>query len=115
MQVTPTEVPVSGEAPTLTVTNAPNDGGKITYASSDESVLTVDENGKITIVGPGKASITVTFGATENYKEKSKTTEEITVLNELEKTDFTVTNNERDYGINEETRKTNRHRSNSNS
>ncbi len=34
--------------------------GKVTYTSSKKSVATVDQNGKVTIVGAGKATITAT-------------------------------------------------------
>lgn len=33
----------------------------VTYKSSDEEVLTVDETGKVTAVGNGTATVTVTF------------------------------------------------------
>ena len=36
------------------------------WSSSDEDVLTVDENGNVTAVGVGKATITVTSG---NFKD----------------------------------------------
>ncbi len=41
--------------------------GALTYSSSDESVVTVDESGKVTIVGAGTAEITVTVSETDNY------------------------------------------------
>ena len=55
-----------------TVTNPINhteDGGSVTYKSSDENVATVAENGKVTIVGAGTATITATATATPNYNE----------------------------------------------
>ncbi len=46
--------------------------GQITYASSDETVATVDsESGKVTIVGAGYATITATAAETDNYEEAS--------------------------------------------
>ena len=39
------------------------------YSSSDESVLTVDENGVVTAVGEGTASITVTLEQNENISQ----------------------------------------------
>ncbi len=41
--------------------------GAVAYASDSESVVTVDENGKIHIVGVGTAKITVTVAETDNY------------------------------------------------
>ena len=43
-----------------TAYNDTADGGALTYSSSDESVATVDANGKATIVGAGTATITAT-------------------------------------------------------
>ena len=37
-------------------------GAKVTYASGNEKVATVDQNGKVTAVAPGTAKITVTAG-----------------------------------------------------
>ena len=49
-----------GETCQLIATVEPED--TITYASSDETVLTVDENGFVTCIGTGQASITATTG-----------------------------------------------------
>ncbi len=43
--------------------------GKITYSSSNEAVAIVDENGQVTIIGPGTATITATAEGSENYEE----------------------------------------------
>ncbi|MBR2180873.1 MAG: Ig-like domain-containing protein, partial [Oscillospiraceae bacterium] len=51
--------------------NESEDGGAISYTSSDESVATVDEKGKVTIVGAGETTITATAAATEIYTETS--------------------------------------------
>ena len=51
-----------GETITLVTSIKPvdtTDGKKLTYVSSDESILKVDENGKVTAVKEGKAFITV--------------------------------------------------------
>ncbi len=41
----------------------------ITYASSDETIATVDENGEVTILAAGEVTITATASATDNYEE----------------------------------------------
>ncbi|MCI8384741.1 MAG: hypothetical protein HFJ33_07845, partial [Clostridia bacterium] len=66
-------VMMTEEAPDLTLNNSAMEGGTVTFTSSDENVVTVDENGNITLVGAGKAEITVTYGETANYTEKSAT------------------------------------------
>lgn len=52
---------VEGESQTLVVNVAPEDATNkvVEFTSSDENVATVDENGKITAVGVGEATITV--------------------------------------------------------
>ncbi len=51
-----------GETDEIKITVTPNDATnkEVTYESSDENVVKVDENGKITAVGEGTATITVT-------------------------------------------------------
>ena len=66
-------------APVIDVKNTPAENGNITYTSSDPSVLTIDEDGKITILKAGSANITVTFGATDNYSETSSDPITVTV------------------------------------
>lgn len=53
---------VGGGVETLTATIAPDDATNknVIWASSDETVATVDESGKVTAVGVGTANITVT-------------------------------------------------------
>jgi len=54
--------------------------GAITYSSSDESVVIAAKNtGKITIVGPGTATITVNAAQTTNYNQATEVVN-ITVL-----------------------------------
>ncbi len=43
--------------------------GKVTYKSSDESVLKVDSSGKVTAVGSGTATITATAAKVGNYAQ----------------------------------------------
>ena len=53
---------VEGEEATLVATIAPENATfkAVSWTSSDEAVAKVDENGKVTAVAPGKATITVT-------------------------------------------------------
>jgi len=46
--------------------------GKLTYKSSNTKVVAVSSDGKITVKGTGKATITITAVATTNYKETTK-------------------------------------------
>ena len=57
-------------APVLTVGDY---DGQPTYATSNEEVATVDANGKLTIVGPGEATITISAPETANYSSASIT------------------------------------------
>ena len=60
--------------------------GKLTYASSNKSIATVDSTGKVTAVGGGTATITITAAETSSYKKATKT---ITVT--VTKLDQTIT------------------------
>ncbi len=52
----------------LTETKVDTEGGAvITYTSSDETIATVDENGKVTILAAGEVTITATVSETDNY------------------------------------------------
>lgn len=59
------EIPVNKEDNVL-------HGRNLSYKSSDEEILTVDENGKVTVVGNGEAYITVTANQSGNYLESEK-------------------------------------------
>lgn len=47
-------------------------GGKLSYKSSNTKVATVSNTGRVTLKGPGKATITITAAATANYNAASK-------------------------------------------
>ena len=47
--------------------------GSLSYSSDNEKVVSIDENGLITIVGAGNAKLTATAAETEDYKEASCT------------------------------------------
>ena len=53
-------------------TDNKGDGQKI-FTSDNEAVATVDENGVVTIVGAGKATLTVTLAESANYTADEKT------------------------------------------
>ena len=57
---------ITGESEELTATTLPADfmpaGWNVVWTSSNSSVVSVDNNGKITAVGAGTATITATFG-----------------------------------------------------
>ena len=66
-----------GEDETVTATVSPDDPDDktVTWASSDESVATVDENGKVTAAGVGTATITATAtnGTDDTSDDKTAT------------------------------------------
>lgn len=52
--------------------NASVEGEALQYTSSNEAVATVDENGKVAIIGLGNATITITAPMTEYYEPDEK-------------------------------------------
>ena len=71
------DLKVNGEIDSL-ATLTPADAGNLTYASSNSSVVRV-ENGKIKAVGEGSAVITVSFAGDEKYAASENKTIEVTV------------------------------------
>lgn len=49
----------------------PSNAGELTYTSSDEKIVKIDNNGKITAVGKGEANITVDFAGNNKYLANS--------------------------------------------
>lgn len=86
VKVTPTEVEKQKETQTITAKDitksygekafsikAKTDGdGKLTYTSNNKKVVTVSENGKVTIRGCGKADIKIRAAETTKYKAAEK-------------------------------------------
>ncbi len=62
-----------GEEVTLTLSNANN--LPITYSSSDETVATISAQGVITLVAPGKTTLTATFAGNDEYEAQTVTIE----------------------------------------
>ena len=90
-----------GEETVLTVKNAP-DGAAVTYVSSDPTVATVSDTGKVVAVGDGTATITVTVDGQTltcvarcnlgTTTENNDTTEVVTGNLQLSHTDATLFN-----------------------
>ncbi len=63
-----------GETTQLTATVTPADAGKILWSSSDETVATVDENGVVTALKAGEATITASLASNSDVKATSTIT-----------------------------------------
>ncbi len=63
---------------------------EITYESSDETVVKVDENGNIEAVGEGEATVTVTSKDNPEIKEEIKITVKVPVTELTATEDFTI-------------------------
>ena len=61
--------------------------GKLSYKSSNKKVVKVSKKGKVTVVGLGKATITITAAKTSKYK---KATKKITVTVKPDKINFNL-------------------------
>ena len=83
-----------GENINLTVTGAKT---QVTYESSNESVATVDQNGIITGVSEGTASITVIATDTSNYYSDIKSVNVTVELIDLSDATVTLSQSEFDY------------------
>ncbi|MCI8384734.1 MAG: hypothetical protein HFJ33_07810, partial [Clostridia bacterium] len=87
------QVILTGNAPTLTISNSAMEGATVTYTSSNTNVATIDNNGNIKLEGLGETTITVTFGETANYNENSATITLKVIPDTLTADSFEVSNN----------------------
>lgn len=63
-------VPADGRSFPLDI--ASSGGTALSYVSSDSAVCTVSADGKVTVVGPGSCTITVTAAESDSYKSVTK-------------------------------------------
>ena len=70
---------IIGEDEDIEAVISPSKAGTLSYSSNDESVVTVDENGKVTAVGAGTATITVSFEGNKNYAAAESKTVTVSV------------------------------------
>ncbi len=72
---------VNGNSGTLTATVEPSEASQsVTWASSNTAVATVDENGTVTAVGAGEATITATAAVAAEGGEKPSASCTVTVM-----------------------------------
>ncbi|WP_292884718.1 Ig-like domain-containing protein [Methanobrevibacter sp. UBA212] len=77
----PVEISVFDESVIIASLNYPQ-AGELTYASSDENVVTVDDEGIITAIGGGNANITISYDGNGKYAAAEKITINV-VVNKL--------------------------------
>ena len=83
-----------GKDSTVTAKLTPADAGAITFTSSDESVVTVDKNGKVKAVSEGSATITASYAGSDKYNAAKDVTVDVTVsLNDAKVTAKDITLN----------------------
>ncbi|WP_407423240.1 Ig-like domain-containing protein, partial [Methanobrevibacter sp.] len=68
-----------GDNATINATLTPAEAGVPVFTSSDDSVVKVDADGKVTAVGAGNATITVSFAGNEQYAAAENVTVNVTV------------------------------------
>ena len=61
-------------------TNYWGDESYVTWSSSNEDIATIDNNGKITLVGVGEVTFTVSYAGNDYHTACSETTETMTVV-----------------------------------
>ncbi len=62
-----------GDEDTIDAVLDPVEAGDITFTSSDESIVTVDNKGNLAAVGKGEANITVSFAGNNKYRSSDVT------------------------------------------
>ena len=103
----PTEITVDPDSldlfvgdETVVVANlTPSDAGNVTFTSSDDSVVIVDDRGNVIANGKGQAIITVSFAGNDKYAAAENKT--ITVNVRLNDASVTVDNNTLDLKVDE--------------
>jgi hypothetical protein len=71
--ITATDISKTTTDAAFSIKASTNGGGQLSYISGNTKVVTIDSNGKVTIKGAGKTTITVTAAATANFKKATKT------------------------------------------
>ena len=83
-----------GKSSSVTAKLTPAEAGKVTFTSSDKSVVTVDKNGKVVAVGEGEANIIVSYAGNDKYNAAKNVTVAVTVsLNDAKVTAKDITLN----------------------
>ena len=83
----PTEISVDpasldlfvGDETVIAAALTPPEAGNVTFTSSDENIVTVDDKGNVIAVGEGSATITVSFAGDDKYAEAENVTVSVTV------------------------------------
>ena len=105
IEISSNNVLMTDEAPTLKLKNTSKEDGTPIYTVISETgeentndVITINENGVITLQGAGKVTIKVTYPQTQNYN-KSEATVELTVSKDVVNKfmDLTITNTSKTY------------------
>ena len=82
----------------IVATLTPADAGNVTFASSDDSIVIVDELGNVIANGKGQAIITVSFAGNDKYAASNRT---INVTVRLNDASVTVDNDTLDLKVDE--------------
>ena len=70
---------VVGNESAIAATLTPADAGNVTFTSSDDSVVTVDDKGNVVAVGEGTATVTVSFAGDDKYAAAENVTVSVSV------------------------------------